>query len=295
MRSDIDGKSYVEGREFKLLNLSLVYLAASSEQKRNFIDDIFQRRFASIKEYPVKDLDELLGDMPLKPSTQQAISIREGEKNEIGGKQCLYELCSGDIFYIISLVGKMVIDIGGDEGLRRIDIIPKIPITKQTSAIREEAGNFLNSVRGMKDGEHLVAVVTAFGNVAHSFLKFKNSKNEGQNPPHLASRIEPYEQLKLNKEASYIYTELLRYSLFIEDPRGKSRRGNVVPRLYLRRALLPHFKLTFSKRDSIELEAYEVEQLLLDPEKFDKEHQLSSSSKIEDDKQMQFGDLPKGD
>jgi hypothetical protein len=66
-----------------------------------------------------------------------------------------------------------------------------------------------------------------------------------------------------------VVAELLRYSVFIEDVRGKSRRGKVVPRLYLRRFLIPHFNLTFSMRDPLELEPTDVEQLLLAPARFE--------------------------
>jgi hypothetical protein len=105
-------------------------------------------------------------------------------------------------------------------------------------------------------------------------MKYANSKNEKGNPPHLASRIEPYEQLRLTPEARAVYDELLRYSLFIEDPRGKSRRGQVVPRLYLRRCLIPHFTLTFGTRDSIELAPGEVELLLVQPRQFEETYRL---------------------
>jgi hypothetical protein len=56
--------------------------------------------------------------------------------------------------------------------------------------------------------------------------------------------------------------------VFIEDVRGKSRRGSFVPRLYLRRFLLPFFNLTFSKRDSIELSVVEFQELLVSPKAF---------------------------
>jgi hypothetical protein len=198
------------------------------------------------------------------------------------GKQILYELCSGDIFYIIRLVGTMVSRVGDKEGLSGITFLPKIKKSIQGKAIRDEAGNFLNSLRGIEGGERLAEVVTAFGNVAHSYLKFRNSKNEKNQPPYLASRIEPLEELKLNPEAQKVYDELLRYSLFIEDPRGKSRRGKVVPRLYLRRCLLPHFNLTFSKRDSISLENREIEYLLLNPGEFENRKRLKKAEPIED-------------
>jgi len=76
--------------------------------------------------------------------------------------------------------------------------------------------------------------------------------------------------------AQELYDELLRYSVFIEDMRGKSRRGNVVPRLYLRRFLIPHFNLTFSTRDSIELEPVDFEQFLTSPKEFEKKFRPKS-------------------
>ena len=100
--------------------------------------------------------------------------------------------------------------------------------------------------------------------------------NQKGKPPHQASRIEPYEPLTLHEEAQEILEELLRYSIFIEDPRGKSRRGKIVPRFYLRRYLIPHFQLTFSRRDSLQLEVSEIDDLLRTPEKFEEAMRLRS-------------------
>lgn len=274
--ADLDGKSYVEKREFILLNLALIYLGTNEgDQRLRFIEDVFLRRFKAIEHYPVSNLDELVGSYKMPSSNEIALQMRQDQKPEMWGKEVLTELCSGDIFYIISLVNRMVTTVGGEKYLRETSEFPKISKNHQKQAIRVEAGSFLNSVRRIKDGEHLVAVVTAFGNVAHSYLKFRNSKNEESNPPHLASRIEPYDELSLSDEAKKTYDELLRYSLFIEDYRGKSRRGKVVPRLYLRRALLPHFNLTFSKRDSVEIETIEMEKFLLRPQDFEQTKRLT--------------------
>lgn len=273
IRSDIDGKSYVEGREFNLLNLGLVYLNANRKDMLKFFEDVFARRFKAISHYPVSTLQELIGSYNMPSQNKIALSIRADEKPDMWGKEVLVQLCSGDIFYIISLVKRMVSNVGGTTGLNE-KAIPKVPKGLQKKAIREEAGYFLTNLRGIQNGEHLVEIVTAFGNVASSWLKHKNSKNEQSNPPHQASRIEPYEELELSGESQKYYDELLRYSLFIEDPRGKSRRGKIVPRLYLRRALLPQFNLTFSKRDSIGLEIKDIEMLLLKPKEFEKKHRL---------------------
>lgn len=278
---DIDGKYYVEGREFELENLGVTYLQEDDKRTLKFIDDVFARRFTVIENYPVKGLDSLLGTVPIN-NNQMAQEIREKRKAELSGKEALCSLCSGDIHYIINLVAHMVDAVGGQEGLRVISTEPKIASAKQNEIIRKEAGDFLNNLKSTHDGDKLVKIITAFGNVANFYLKFKESKNMASSPPHQASRIEPLEELDLSVDGKKLYHELLRYSVFIRDTRGKSRRGKFVPRLYLRRCLVPLFNLTFSKRDSIELDDKQFEKLLLQPEDFEKEMKLMKT----DDGQM---------
>ncbi len=266
-RSDIDGKEYVEGREFQLVNLGLEYLVAAHQDKFRFMDDIFIRRFRAVENYYVQNLDQLIGDHPLPSNNELARKIKGDGKSKEWGKQMLFELCSGDIFYIIELVGKMVIKSGGDAAIAS-KTIPKIKEETQINAIREEAGTFLDSLGRIEGGKKLVKVVTAFGNVANFYLKHKTSKNAEHDPPYQASRIEPMETPDFSDEAQEIYNNLLRYSLFIEDPRGKSIRGKVVPRLFLRRSLIPFFNLTFSTRDSIRLDNKDMEMLFIQPEEF---------------------------
>jgi serine/threonine protein kinase len=273
-RSDIDTKVYVEGREFSLMNLGAIYIHADQKEKLKFIEDIFDRRLNAIENYPVSDLNALLSNYSGPTYNEVARKIRSGARIEIWGKESLCQLCSGDIHYIIDLVKQMVNRVGGSEGLSKIETFPKISPKHQTASIREQSGNFLKGLRILPNGPHLVEVVSAFGIVANSYLKLRNSKNLKTNPPWQSHRIEPYEQLEISKEAQEIYDELLRYSVFIEDVRGKSRRGKVVPRLFLRRLLIPHFNLTFSMRDPIELESYEIQDLLLAPKDFAKNHRL---------------------
>jgi len=281
IRSDIDEKEYVEGREFTLVNLGLEYLAAKRGDKFSFLDDVFIRRFRSVENYPVHNLDELIGNYDLPSYNQIARKIRADGSAQEWGKQMLFELCSGDIFYIIELVGKMVFKAGGTNFIANKKNTPKIGEKKQIEAIREEAGIFLDNLSRIEGGKNLVKVVTSFGNVAHSYLKFKDSRNEKNTPPYQASRIEPMEAPNFNLEAQKIYKNLLRYSLFIEDPRGKSIRGNVVPRLYLRRSLIPYFNLTFSTRDSLRLDNKKLELLFLYPEKFTLKNIITSKKQAE--------------
>ena len=284
-RSDIDTKAYVEGREFDLMNLGLNYIHAEEKEKLQFIEDVFERRLKAIDNYPVSDLNALLGSYEGPNYNEAAQIIRKGERVEIWGKESLCRLCCGDIYHIIDLVKQMVGNIGGAEGLAQIESSQKISSKDQTKAIRDQAGNFLKGLRILPNGSQLVEIVSSFGIVANSYLKHRNSKNVKTNPPWQAHRIEPYDQLALSDEAQKIYDELLRYSVFIEDVRGKSRRGKVVPRLYLRRLLIPHFNLTFSMRDSIELEPEDIQELLLTPKEFEKRH-LTKKGLIEDPNQL---------
>jgi serine/threonine protein kinase len=293
-RSDIDTKAYVEGREFTLMNLGLNYIHAEDKKKLRFIEDVFEKRLKAIDSYPVSDLDTLLGSYEGPNYNEAAKIIRKGKKVEIWGKESLCRLCCGDIYHIIDLVKQMVDNIGGAEGLAQIESSQKISSKDQTKAIRDQAGNFLKGLRILPNGSQLVEIVSSFGNVAHSYLKHRNSKNVQTNPPWQAHRIEPYDQLALSDEAQKIYDELLRYSVFIEDVRGKSRRGKVVPRLYLRRLLVPHFNLTFSMRDSVELEPDEIQELLLAPKEFEKRH-LKKKGLIEDPDQLKIPGFKKED
>jgi energy-coupling factor transporter ATP-binding protein EcfA2 len=278
-KDDIDGKTYVESREFVMQNLGLVYLHAEVDIKLTFIEDVFRRRLAkSSIDFPARELDDLVGSNSDQNNNELARQIRAGEKPPLWGKQTLCRLCSGDIHYLIGLVGNMVRLAGGQNELAKVEGRFKIVPAVQNRAIREEAGSFLKNLRGIPQcGEQLVAIVEAFGSVANSHLKFLDSKNEQGRPPKQATRIEPYELFALSEKAQKLYNELLRYSVFIEDFRGKSRRANIVPRLYLRRFFIPHFNLTFSTRDSIELESAEFETFLLEPKRFEQSLRLKSA------------------
>ena len=268
---DIDNKEYVETREFNLLNLGQIFLRDESGRKLNFIEDVFKRRLAAAPKFPVKDLETLVGNDPEQNFNADALEIRRVHRLKHWSKQTIANLCSGDIHYVINLVRVMVATPEGTECVEKSSEIPRIPMKIQDNCIRLEAGKFLNNLRGSCEyGDKLVAIVTAFGKVANSYLHHRRSKNETASPPWQACRVEPYEQLNMGKDAKKLYDELLRYSVFIQDFRGKSRRGDVVPRLFLRRFLIPHFNLTFSSRDSIQLEPSDFELMLLDPAKFEK-------------------------
>ncbi|HEX7155317.1 MAG TPA: hypothetical protein VF618_27875 [Thermoanaerobaculia bacterium] len=121
-------------------------------------------------------------------------------------------------------------------------------------------------------GDHLKAIVEAFAAAATRLLVGPLYKiTEGKTTrevPRMAFRVEIVDEFRLDGLALEIYRDLIRYGLFMRDNRGKSVRGTFVPRLYLRRLLLPYCTLALSKRDSVPLTSESFTQLLLAPDAF---------------------------
>ncbi len=121
-------------------------------------------------------------------------------------------------------------------------------------------------------GAHLKAIVESFVYAAKQLLHGPMYEmREGirvRHVPRMAFRIEVTDTFRLNRLATEIYKDLVRYGLFLRDARGKSIRGAIVPRLYLRRILLPFATLALSKRDSVPMECEHFQQLLLEPDVF---------------------------
>lgn len=121
-------------------------------------------------------------------------------------------------------------------------------------------------------GDHLKAVVEAFVAAARKLLLGPTYRIlDGKMPrevPRMAFRMEIVDDFRIDGLAREIYRDLVRYGLFIRDSRGKSVRGSFVPRLFLRRLLLPYSALALSKRDSVSLSCKEFTSLLVKPDAF---------------------------
>src|SRR6202044_3592111 len=115
-------------------------------------------------------------------------------------------------------------------------------------------------------------IVEAFVAAANSLLFGPTYRfQEGSNVrvvPRMAFRLEIVDEFRLGGLAEEIYRDLIRYGIFMRDNRGKSVRGAFVPRLYLRRLLLPFATLSLSKRDSVQVTSDEFTTLLLHPDVF---------------------------
>ena len=274
---DATGKVLDKTREYDIIDLGDYFLFSTSEKQSEFLSEIVNSRLREAEEFDwdIKDIAEILGSSAYNSYNELARAIQEGKNVEYSGWNTVIDLCSGDIANILRLIRDMF-TIARSEGERRL-----IPAHTQNTIIRETGNDFLNRIEAVPEtGRHMRQIVQAFGDVAAHYLKTRLSKNVEQEPPFQACRIEvretpyfdTYEKQKIlsgrRVNAAKYYENLIKYGIFIQDTRGKSQRGAVVPRLYLRRLLIPTFVLTPSKRDSIGLEKYEFMMLLSSPEEF---------------------------
>lgn len=203
-------------------------------------------------------------------------------------------LWSSDIRELIKIFADMI----SQEGQKSIEeklanespsIIPIISNKNQDKVFRDAGGRFLNLLASSTNpvhtisepspdastktyGSHLVDIVRAFQRVAYNELKIKNSKNNEQNPPKQARKLElTSTNEQMSSVAKGFYIGLIRYGVFIQDNRAKSVRGTVAARLYFRSLLIPYSRITFSKRDSITLDWNDFVKLLENPSEFEKE------------------------
>jgi hypothetical protein len=115
-------------------------------------------------------------------------------------------------------------------------------------------------------GRHLKAVIETIAEAARALLLGPPYMMADREVPRMAFRVEILDDLRLKPLEQVILTDLLRYGLLLSDYRGKSVRGALVPRLYLRRLLLPICLLPLSKRDSVQLNSRELGRLLTYPD-----------------------------
>lgn len=287
----LNGKILEEDDDFKLIDFGTQVIIRKSDEVNDILSSILLPR---IDRHPLlrgRDLTirKVLGET--KISNADLARLIRNEIVELNGRVISKELYHGydvfcniwssDIRESISLFANMV-SIEESDRLSKIEN-NIISDEVQDKVLREAGGTYLSLIaaatnpssrnysvdEGLSYGNHLVEIIRCFQEIASFDLKNKNSKNQGSNPPKQPRRIEITGGAEeLFGAAKDFYKGLIRYGIFIRDNRGKSVRGKTVPRLYLRGLLIPYFRLTFSKRDSITMSWPDFIQFLEQPKQF---------------------------
>lgn len=294
---DRSGKLLEESREFEVVDLANHFI--SDTEKRNvFLKEVLNTRLEITKGIHQRytDINDILGERPYDSYNDLARKIRSNSDVNYAGFETLRDMFSGDISEMLRLVRGMFENAGQYEEWEEGDIEIPIPPEEQNKVIKRYGGSFLNKIESIPEtGERLREIAEVFGRHSNKLLLERNSKNQTGNPPFQAFRIEIRDSFSFEsgqhlnevltvlrrdtsrrpdkeevaEEAKSIYDDLLQYGILLLDTRGKSIRGGAVPRLYLRRLLLPKFNLTPSQRDNVSMEPAEFVYLLINPDGYD--------------------------
>lgn len=292
-REDYTNKSLDEPHDFELTDLGSVTIDLPDENREEFLNDVFYRRLAREDKFQGKTLSEVLGKFD-KSWAELARGIRKelgSEENDLKstqkpkyqalyyGREVFVSMWSGDTRSMVRLAQDLLEQI--DKQPLNLPIRPEI----QNTVFRRTGGKFLHLLKAcarterdgkiklpnhiVSWGEHLAKIAEAFKEISLYDLRTKHGGRKGRrNEPKQAFRIEIVDQFSLDGIEREIYEDLVRYGVFLRDDRGKSIRGAIIPRLYLRRLLIPYCTLTFSKIDNIPMEAEDFKDLLLHPTDF---------------------------
>jgi hypothetical protein len=259
-----------EEREYVVIDLGSFFLS-NDEKAVKFVVEVINNRLKNSEDVLAKynNIETILGRSNIESNNQLAEKIRKRGQVLYHGYDIVMRLCSGDIAHILDLIKSIFESAGGSEIFSDPTLVLPIDPEKQNKAIKEMGSEFLSKIENIpKNGKQLREITEAFGEVAKWYLLKRDSKNEDRFPPWQAYRIEIRDVMSLDEKSQELYNDLIRYSIFIRDSRGKSIRGVVAPRLYLRKLLIPFFLLTFSKRDNIGLDSGDFLILLNNPKKF---------------------------
>ena len=277
-RKDYSGKTLDCPHDYELTDLGSVTIHLPDDDRERFLDDVFSRRLSREVRFEDKALGDVLGKYDITWA-ELARKIRANNNVLYYGREVFVSMWSGDTRSMVKIAQSLLEQLPATTK-------PELPIDKmeQNKVFRHTGGEFLHLLkactrteRNGKDelpghikswGEHLVKIAEAFKEMCLHELRTRDGGRKGRNEPKQAFRIELVDECSLEGIGKELYDDLIRYGIFLRDDRGKSIRGAIIPRLYLRRLLIPFCTLTFSKIDNISLNASAFNYLLNDPVDF---------------------------
>ncbi|HEX7154050.1 MAG TPA: protein kinase [Thermoanaerobaculia bacterium] len=266
-----DRKRIEASREYIELDLGLKFLdeIKDTATKANFIREIVNNRLTNTSGVACTELRDILGETPFSWS-ELARQIREDpHRAKYFGLDVVAELCTGDISVILDLIRQIVTAARVREGFDlTVPLTAPIDAETQDITIKNFSQAFFDNFASQHpDDERLRRIVGSFGNLSHWYVRNRTSLNEGVEVPFQCTRIEIIDDGELRDERE-IYFALLRHCGFVRISRGRSQRGTLSRRLFLRRIFVPAFLLSFSRRDSIRWTTEQFRQFIVAPDDF---------------------------
>lgn len=218
------------------------------------------------------DPETLLGHSEWEEGTLAEALVRGWKgtnASQYHGIECIANLCSGDVATLLAIFARIFDRAGVDESYNQ-------PIAKhvQHAAITTVSRELFEKIHDhFPRGPQMRLMVQAFGNMVGTLLhEGPPIKSGDRERPSQCSRLEVDQDSgadTISMDSEQLRQELLRRSIFIELPPGRSRHGRgkaLSMRWQLRRVYLPMFGAALSKTDAIKWTSSEFKFFLTDPE-----------------------------
>ncbi|MEY9633469.1 hypothetical protein ABIF66_001698 [Bradyrhizobium japonicum] len=263
---DVRHNQYEVNRDFREVNLGQYYLNSIDIDRNEAtieadISDIFARRFRASEKFEQVTLKGFLGE-DYDGHFGREIRERSGKKTARGvryfGSNTLVKLCSGDISYLIDMVGRMF----------REQTDSPIKQSTQHRVIRQYAWKQLYRLNDYQQAPcNLYECALNFGKLSLLKLLGDEVKEKGEGRPAEYLRIEVAFDDNIERIRPII-ASLLRAGVFVDGGFSNSSQGVPARRLLFRKIFTPAFPTTYNSRDTFAWSARRFLEFVDDPERF---------------------------
>ncbi len=263
---DLSDVTYEPNREFVEINFGWEYTRRTRSNEpvcQDYLEDVFRRRFRLANVFTNSSLSQLLGnsnyDRSLAEHIRELASSNNLRSLNYHGFDTITQLCTGDVSYVIDLVGKILARTG--------EVVP-VPAQEQNRQIRAYARQALMRLHDVYEyGQRLYEIANVFGLLSNEKLLGKLVGKEKQRPAKYL-KIELNRDRLLSPECEQLLRELVRQGVFINGPGTNSSEGEVTLMLLYRRLFAPAAPTCLSDRDTFSWSAERMEDFLCNPRSF---------------------------
>ena len=237
---DLSGEEYKANRDFTEINLGQEYYILSENYAvcREGFDDLMDRRFRLAGKGTFPGLEAVLGEGAelenLGLVIKQLFEQKKLRSLRYWGAHVFVKLCSGDLSYLVEILGFMSERVKDKES--------PIPKDVQNNVIRTYARTQLRLLRDIK-----TEIVSSLYDIGFAFGSISKAKLIREQKEHLRIEIEIK---NLTDDMYKAIRELMSSGLFIDGGYSNTSSGVPARRLLFRRIYTPAFPTTVNNRNS---------------------------------------------
>lgn len=275
---DLAKEVYKENRDYQHVNLGWEYWQLSDDYVfcRECFDDILKKRFEMSGRPEFPGLESVLGVGETLDDIGREIHRLSQAKNlmhlKYHGCKVFIKLCSGDLSYLLDILGKMEMSSKGLHPINR---------TTQSGVIKNYARNELRSLQDIKATSGI-----SLYDVTYSFGIWSKSKLIKHNKDYIKIEVELQ---GLSEKARNALRDLLCYGVFVDGGYSNMNDQQIARKLLFRRIFTPAFPTTFNSRNTFPMVPWAFWNFMSQPKDFVKAKM--SEDRISQDEQLEIEQL----